>query len=77
MIIDAHTHIGEISFPVGKSRISSMPERTLLDAIEKYSIDLVLVSSIEGAEFNSDNGAYTGRQADTSTDINAKGGGFC
>lgn len=31
-----------------------MPEKTLLDAIEKYSIDLVLVSSIEGAEFNSD-----------------------
>jgi predicted TIM-barrel fold metal-dependent hydrolase len=55
MIIDAHTHIGEISFPVGKSRISSMPEKTLLEAIEKYSIDLVLVSSIEGAEFNSDN----------------------
>ncbi len=54
MIIDAHTHIGEISFPVGKSRISSMPERTLLEAIEKYSIDLVLVSSIEGSEFNSD-----------------------
>ena len=54
MIIDTHTHIGEISFPVGKSRISSMPEKTLLDAIEKYSIDFVLVSSIEGAEFNSD-----------------------
>lgn len=54
MIIDAHTHIGEISFPVGKSRISSMPEKTLLDAIEKYSIDLALVSSIEGAEFSSD-----------------------
>ena len=54
MIIDAHAHIGEISFPVGKSRISAMPEKTLLDAIEKYSIDLVLVSSIEGAEFNSD-----------------------
>lgn len=54
MIIDAHTHIGEISFPIGKSRISSMPEKTLLDAIEKYSIDFVLVSSIEGAEFNSD-----------------------
>lgn len=31
-----------------------MPEKTLLAAIEKYSIDLVLVSSIEGAEFNSD-----------------------
>lgn len=31
-----------------------MPEKTLLEAIEKYSIDLVLVSSIEGAEFNSD-----------------------
>lgn len=55
MIIDAHTHIGEISFPVGKSRISSMSEKTLMDAIEKYSIDLALVSSIEGAEFNSDN----------------------
>jgi predicted TIM-barrel fold metal-dependent hydrolase len=54
MIIDAHTHIGEISFPVGRSRISSMPEHTLLDAIEKYSIDFILVSSIEGAEFNSD-----------------------
>ena len=32
-----------------------MPEKALLDAIEKYSIDLVLVSSIEGAEFSSDN----------------------
>ena len=31
-----------------------MPEQTLIDAIEKYSIDFILVSSIEGAEFSSD-----------------------
>ena len=54
MIIDVHTHIGEISFPVGKSRISNMPEETLIAGMIKYSIDFALVSSIEGAEFNSD-----------------------
>lgn len=54
MIIDSHTHIGSIGFPVGKNRISSMSEETLIAALKKYSIDFALVSSIEGAEFDSD-----------------------
>jgi hypothetical protein len=53
MIIDSHTHVGEIQFEVGKNRVKSLPENTLLLSIEKYKIDFALVSSIEGAEFDS------------------------
>ena len=54
MIIDSHTHIGTISYPVGKNRVSNLPGEDLISAMNKYSIDFALVSSIEGAEFDSD-----------------------
>ncbi|MFW9993984.1 MAG: amidohydrolase family protein [Candidatus Odinarchaeota archaeon] len=54
MIIDSHTHVGKTSFPVGKNRVSNLTEENLLAALDKYRIDLALVSSIEGAEFDSD-----------------------
>lgn len=54
MIIDSHTHIGTILYPVGKNRVSDLPGEDLIAAMEKYSIDCALVSSIEGAEFNSE-----------------------
>jgi len=52
MIIDSHTHIGTIPYPVGKNRVSDLPGEELVDAMQKYSIDFALVSSIEGAEFD-------------------------
>ncbi|MFO7851514.1 MAG: amidohydrolase family protein [Bacteroidota bacterium] len=54
MIIDSHTHIGTISYPVGKNRVSNLPGEDLIAAMKKYSIDFALVSSIEGAEFDSE-----------------------
>ncbi|MFX1537733.1 MAG: amidohydrolase family protein [Promethearchaeota archaeon] len=54
MIIDSHTHIGKISFPVGKNRVSNLKKEDLLSALNKYQIDIALVSSIEGAEFDSE-----------------------
>lgn len=53
MIIDSHTHIGHILYPVGKNRVSDLPAEQLLEAMDKYSINRALVSSIEGAEFDS------------------------
>jgi len=52
MIFDSHTHIGNILYPVGKNRVSNLAGEDLLTAMEKYSIDFALVSSIEGAEFD-------------------------
>jgi uncharacterized protein len=54
MIIDSHTHIGTIQYSVGKNKVSNLPGQDLLVALSKYSIDYALVSSIEGAEFNSE-----------------------
>jgi len=54
MIIDSHTHTGQIFYPVGKNRVSNLPADDLIAAMKKYSIDYALVSSIEGAEFDSD-----------------------
>ncbi|MHA2294550.1 MAG: amidohydrolase family protein [Candidatus Hodarchaeales archaeon] len=54
MIIDSHVHIGKISFPVGKNRVSNLRKEDLLLALDKYQIDIALVSNIEGAEFDSD-----------------------
>ncbi|MBN1388592.1 MAG: amidohydrolase family protein [Bacteroidales bacterium] len=54
MIIDSHTHIGTISYPVGKNKVSNLPGEDLITAMKKYSIDFALVSSIEGAEFDSE-----------------------
>ena len=54
MIIDSHTHIGTITYSVGKNRVSDLPEKDLLTALDKYQIDFALVSSIEGAEFTSE-----------------------
>lgn len=53
MLIDSHTHIGHISYPVGKNRVSCLPAESLIEAMDKYSVDRVLVSGIEGAEFDS------------------------
>ncbi len=54
MLIDSHTHTGCIDFPVGKNRVSNLPGADLLAAMHNYSIDSALVSSIEGAEYNSE-----------------------
>jgi predicted TIM-barrel fold metal-dependent hydrolase len=54
MIIDSHTHIGTTSYPVGKNRVSNLPGEDLIAAMKKYSIDFALVSSIAGAEFDSE-----------------------
>lgn len=54
MIIDSHTHIGTIRYCVGKNKVSNLPKQDLIIALRKYSIDFALVSSIEGAEFNSE-----------------------
>ncbi|MBS0011953.1 MAG: hypothetical protein KFF49_11115, partial [Bacteroidales bacterium] len=63
MITDSHTHIGTITYPVGKNRVSNLPGEDLLKAMQKYSIDFALVSSIEGAEFDSEmNLAPPGKQ---------------
>lgn len=45
MIIDTHVHIGTIAK-------FNMPKEMLLESINKYGIDYVLVSNIEGAEFD-------------------------
>jgi predicted TIM-barrel fold metal-dependent hydrolase len=54
MIVDSHTHIGTISYQVGKNRVSDLPGEDLIAAMKKYSIDFALVSSIESAEFDSE-----------------------
>jgi predicted TIM-barrel fold metal-dependent hydrolase len=54
MIIDSHTHIGDISFVVGKNRVKNLPEEELIISLEKYKIDFALVSCLEGAEFDAD-----------------------
>jgi uncharacterized protein len=54
MIIDSHTHIGTIPFEVGKNRVSNLPEQDLIFSLEKFKVDFAIVSSIEGAEFDSD-----------------------
>ncbi|MDT8402554.1 MAG: amidohydrolase family protein [Bacteroidales bacterium] len=54
MIIDSHTHIGTILYPVGKNRVSDLSGEELVAAMQKYSIDFALVSSIESAEFDSE-----------------------
>jgi predicted TIM-barrel fold metal-dependent hydrolase len=54
MIIDSHTHIGDISFVVGKNRVKNLPETDLIFALEKYKIGFALVSCLEGAEFDAD-----------------------
>ena len=47
MLIDSHTHIGTISQ-------FHLPENILLDSLEKYEVDLAIVSNLEGNEFNSE-----------------------
>jgi predicted TIM-barrel fold metal-dependent hydrolase len=54
LIIDSHTHIGNIRFAVGKNRVKNLPEEDLIEALKKYRIDFALVSGLEGAEFDSD-----------------------
>jgi len=52
VIIDSHTHTGKIQYRVGKNRVSDLPGEDLLAAMDKYSVDFALVSSIESAEFD-------------------------
>ena len=54
LIIDSHTHIGTISYSVGKNRVSNLRRNDLITALDKYQIDFALVSSIEGSEFTSE-----------------------
>jgi predicted TIM-barrel fold metal-dependent hydrolase len=54
MIIDSHTHIGNIAFEVGKNRVKNLPPQDLIKSLEKYKIDFAIVSGLEGAEFDSD-----------------------
>ena len=54
MIIDSHTHIGNIQFEVGKNRVKNLPGALLIASLEKYKIDFAIVSGLEGAEFDAD-----------------------
>ncbi len=54
MIIDSHTHTGNIPFEVGKNRVKNLPEKDLIISLEKYKIDFAIVSGLEGAEFDAD-----------------------
>lgn len=54
MIIDSHTHTGTIQYTVGRNKVYNLRKQDLLVALDKYSIDFALVSSIEGAEFDSE-----------------------
>jgi uncharacterized protein len=54
MIVDSHTHIGNIPFVVGKNRVKNLPGEDLIASLEKYKIDFAIVSGLEGAEFDSD-----------------------
>jgi len=55
MMIDSHTHIGNIPFVVGKNRVKNLPGEDLISSLKKYKIDFAIVSCLEGAEFSSDN----------------------
>jgi predicted TIM-barrel fold metal-dependent hydrolase len=54
MIIDSHTHIGNIPFEVGKNRVKNLPGNDLIASLEKYKISFAVVSGLEGAEFDAD-----------------------
>jgi predicted TIM-barrel fold metal-dependent hydrolase len=54
MLIDSHTHIGNIPFEVGKNRVKNLPGKDLIASLEKYKIDFAIVSGLEGAEFDAD-----------------------
>jgi predicted TIM-barrel fold metal-dependent hydrolase len=54
MIIDSHTHIGNIPFEVGKNRVKNLPGENLIISLEKYKINFAIVSGLEGAEFDKD-----------------------
>ncbi|MBA4322950.1 MAG: hypothetical protein C0408_09065 [Odoribacter sp.] len=54
MLIDSHTHIGNIPFEVGKNRVKNLPGKDLIISLEKYKIDFAIVSGLEGAEFDSE-----------------------
>ena len=45
MIIDMHSHIGEIS-------MFKMPEENLIESMEKYNIDFSICSSCEAVAFD-------------------------
>jgi hypothetical protein len=54
MIIDSHTHVGNIAFEVGKNRVKNLQPQDLIFALEKYKIDFAIVSGLEGSEFDAD-----------------------
>jgi predicted TIM-barrel fold metal-dependent hydrolase len=54
MLIDSHTHIGNIPFEVGKNRVKNLPGEDLITSLEKYKVDFAIVSGLEGAEFDAD-----------------------
>jgi uncharacterized protein len=54
MLIDSHTHIGNIPFEVGKNRVKGLPGKNLIVSLSKFKIDFAIVSGIEGAEFDTD-----------------------
>jgi predicted TIM-barrel fold metal-dependent hydrolase len=54
MIIDSHTHIGNIPFDIGKNRVKNLTGEDLIGSLEKYKIEFAIVSGLEGAEFDAD-----------------------
>jgi uncharacterized protein len=54
MIIDSHTHVGNIPFEVGKNRVKNLPPQDLIISLQKYKIDFAIVSGLEGSEFDAD-----------------------
>lgn len=54
LIIDSHTHIGNISFAVGKNRVRNLEGKDLIAAMDKYRIEFALVSGLEGSEYDAD-----------------------
>ena len=55
MLIDSHTHIGNIPFEVGRNRVKNLPGNDLIISLEKYKINFAIVSGLEGAEFDAEN----------------------
>lgn len=55
MIIDIHTHVGRTSD-------FNLPKKVLLDSINRYSIDFVLISNIAGSEVDQKQRIYDEQQ---------------
>lgn len=66
MIIDMHTHIGTF---YGMTKIT-MPEKMLLESMDKYGIDYAIVSNGSGCEFDSNLKPLADDRGVSQTDIN-------